>query len=824
MKKLLLILLVLALAFFGLLANDRPAPLPARTESPASAGQAPAPGSSAAPENAGGAEEEREREEGASSLPALLFGDYEDKLRITEMMVKNKAAVPDGAGRFCDWAELENISDKPVLLKGWSLSDRAGQARWSFPDGELAPGERLVVFFNGEEGPGFSVSLDETLYLLSPDGVQRDEALCSGDRADWSLVRQEDGSFRETPWITPGQENGSAGFEAWCESRPLADGLVINEAAVYNARYVPDGMWNACDWVEIKNLSDHSLSLAGCSLSDKSDEARWTFPERELGPGELLVISCHDDEEEGSIGNGLNTGFDLSAAGEQLYLRDPQGQLLDAVALHSIPVGGSMGRMDGRPGFFYFSSSSPKEDNAGGCRRVSERPVTLEPDGVYNEVETVTVELLGAGEIRYTTDGKVPTADSPLYEAPLELSKTTVLRAIVLEEGALPSPAATFSYIINENHSLPVLSLVVNDLGSFNYIYSNGLKHRDLPANLALYDGEHSFNRDCDVSMKGYTSLAELPKKSMGVSFKGRYGGNLECNVFDNGITEFSSLAIRGGQDYTFSVFRNEMFQKLCEEAGDACLTQASKFCILYINGQYYGIYCLKEDFSKQYYASHAGVSVKSVVGNKCPVSLQSEFYNEVLNFIYHNDLSTEENYQYVCDHVDIDSLIDWFLLEGYSANTDIQGNTRMYRSPENGNRWVFCYYDLDWGFYYSRSDFTIIMNQIGNAGNQMPPLVKNLLKNHVFRDKVLYRFAELNRTVLSNEHVLALIDEYEALLEPDMDRDRQRWHLRTADWHARVEGLRSFIKVNNWEQHNVNQLCYFLNVGPMEREQIFGR
>ena len=211
-------------------------------------------------------------------------------------------------------------------------------------------------------------------------------------------------------------------------------------------------------------------------------------------------------------------------------------------------------------------------------------------------------------------------------------------------------------------------------------------------------------------------------------------------------------------------------------------------------------------------------------MGNKCPVGLDSEFYAEVLNFIYHNDLTSEENYQYVCDHVDIDSLIDWFLLESYCANTDIQGNTRMYRSPENGNRWTFCFYDLDWGFWYSGSDFTIIMKQIGNAGNQMPPLIKKLLQNRYFRDKVLYRFAELNRTVLSNEHVLALIDEYQALLEPEIARERQRWNLSTEAWYGRVDELRRFITSNNWEQHNVDQICRFLNVGPMEREQIFGR
>ena len=820
-KKILLLCFILLLTVFGLVANHQldpgapvsvPASRPAAPSSPAKGGS----GKAAAPVAPEG-------QEAAQAPAAPISGDYADKLQISELMAKNKAAVLDGAGGFSDWVELENISGETVSLAGWGLSDQEGMARWSFSEGEIAPGERLVVFFDGDQGPDFSLSGDETLYLLSPDWEIRDTALCSGSRADCSLIRQEDGSFAEIPWISPGLENGSAGYEAWCAQRSSGETLVIYEAIVYNRSFVPPGMSQACDCVEIKNVSASPVSLAGCSLSDKSGEARWAFPEdRSLAPGEILLVCCHDDAE-GSIGGALNTGFDLSASGEQLYLRDASGKLLDWAALHDIPLGGSMGRMDGQPGFFYFAQRSPGENNGEGQRRVTDQPATAEPDGVYNDVESVTVTLRSPGEIHYTTDGTVPTLSSPVYTEPLSLSKTTVVRALAKEEGALPSTVATYSYIVNENHTLPVLSLVVDDMGGFNYIWNSKIKHHEISSNLALYDGEHSFNRACATSMKGYTSL-DLPKRSLGVSFKGRYGGDLECDVFGNGITEYSSLAIRAGQDYTFSVFRNELFQQLALEAGDDCLTQESKYCILYLNGQYYGIYCLKEDFSAQYYASHAGVSKSSVVGNKCPVSLESEFYNEVLNFIYHNDLTTEENYQYVCDHVNIDSLIDWFLLESYCANTDIQGNTRMYRSPENGNQWAFCFYDLDWGFWYSKSDFTIIMNEIGNAGNQMPPLVKNLLKNRYFRDKVLYRFAELNKTVLSNEHVLSLIDQYQEQLEPEMKRERQRWNLKLDQWYVRVDELRDFINNNNWEQHNIDQICKFLNVGPMEREQIFGR
>ena len=769
-KKLLLINFMLLLTAFALLAGRQPSRI-SEVVAPTDEQVATGATTETTQETP---REQTDQETLSSTLPPvpsfLPMADYSGKLQISELMVKNKAAVPDASGGFCDWAELENISGEELQLNGWSLSDREGQARWGFPEQSMEPGERLLVFFNGEEGPDFSLSKGETLYLLSPGAQVQDLALCEADRADCSLIRQPDGSFRETPWISPGFENSAAGYEAWC------DGIA---ADVTGAEFL-GGRLREGDYAALRG---RVVRLAGVA---------------------------HDAHHGGEVE-------------DQLFLRDSAGQLLDYVALHDIPVGGSLGRMEGRRGFFYFAKSSPGAENGDGQRRVTDQPLPAEPDGVYDGVESVTVTLVSPGEIHYTTDGTVPTLNSPVYSEPLVLTETTVIRALAREEDALTSPVATYSYIVNENHTLPVMSLVVDDFEAYRDIWYNKRKHVDVAANLALYDGEHSFNHACDLSMKGYTSL-DLPKKSMGVSFKGRYGGNLECDVFGNGVTEFSSLAVRAGQDYTFSIFRNELFQDLCLEAGNDCLTQSSKYCILYLNGRYFGIYCLKEDFSKQYYASHAGVSKDSVVSAKCPVGLDSEYYHEVLDFVYHNDLTVEENYQYICDHVNIDSLIDWFLLESYCANTDIQGNTKMFRSPENGNRWTYVYYDLDWGFWYAQSDFTIIMREIGNAGNQMPPLIKKLLQNRYFRDKVLYRFAELNKTVLSNEHVLQKIDEYQALLEPEIERERERWYLKADQWYVRVDELRKFITNNDWEMHNINQICRFLNVGELERKQIFGR
>lgn len=810
MKKLLPVIAALLLIVVVLTGRLMP-----RAEEP---GASEAPAAESLPAADGNEPGQQSTERGDSSA------DYDGQLRISELMSKNKAAVPGPNGEFPDWAELENVSGRELSLEGWGLSDREDTVRWRFSAGQkLAPGERLLVFFDGSGGPDFSLSPDETLFLFSPDGAVRDAAFCADGRADCSLIRLDGGGFAETPWISPGHENTAAGYEAWCEEHDTGSGLVINEVVVFNDSVRLSGASEPCDCVEIKNLSSEEISLAGCSLSDKKGEARWTFPDDcTLAPGEILLVCCRS-EEDGVFIRALNTGFGLDAAGEQLYLRGGDGSLLDYAALHDIPRGGSMGRLEGQPGFFYFAECSPGEDNAGGERRISAMPTTAEPDGIFNGTDSVTVTLRASGEIRYTLDGSVPTEESPLYTEPLVLTETAIVRAAALEEGALISPTATFSYIVNENHTLPVLSLVIDDPSMFSTIWFRELRHYELPSNLALYDGEHSFNRACGLSMKGYTSL-ELPKKSLGVSFGGSYGGNLDCDVFGNGVTEFSSLSIRAGEDYALSVFRNELFQRLCLEAGDACLTQASKFCILYVNGSYYGVYCLKEDLTKQYYASHAGVSRDSVSSCKCPVDPKSDFYTEVIDYIYNHDMSDPDNYRTVCERVDIDSLIDWFLLEGYSANRDLTGNARLYRSTENGNRWVCCFYDLDAAFWYPDFCFAIFMKESSGESNLLPPLIRELAKNPDFRERALRRYSELIDGVLSTDHVLALIDEFQAGLEPEMARERSRWVLVGESWYRWVDEMRSFLTDNDWERFSIDRICEFLEVGPEERAEIFGR
>lgn len=760
--------------------------------------------------------------------PTPYISPDADKIKISELMVKNDATLLDSDGEFSDWFELVNTSDSPVSLAGWRVSDSEDKSGWSFPDVTIDAGGYLLVFASSKESTGtelhasFSLSEDETLYLYAPENYLADSAPNVSAKADHSSVRLADGSFEDCIWPTPGYSNDVDGYELFCAAHTATSPLVINEVMVYNDSYnrQPDGEYY--DWVELKNISEEPIMLAEYYLSDDKDNPMlWRLPERYLDPGALLVVHCSGNSDL-STSDTVHSNFSLNSTSERLYLTSAaQQRVTDYVWLHDIFKDWTVGRMDGQSGFFYLSSPSPWSGNRGNAYRyISDQPVSLGEDGVYNDVTGVSVELEGSGRIFYTTDGSRPDESSAEYTEPITLDKTTVIRAINVQDGAAPSRAITLSYIINENHTLPVLSLSTDSPSTFSGIYYGKRKYYEIPANISYFEDGSSFNIDCGLKMKGWTSL-ENPKKSMGVSFRGCYGDDmLDYDIFGSDVTEFSSLSIRAGQDYPLAIIRNELFQELCLEMGDNVPTQNSKYCILYLNGSYYGIYCLKEDFSKQYYASHKGVNKSDVTMLKSPVALSSAVYQEVYQFCRDNDMSLDENYDHICSVLDIDNVVDWFLIEGYTANSDVNGNMRYFKLNDGG-KWQIAFYDLDWTFNYASNCFTNITDS--NREVQVSQLINRLLTNARFREQLLSRYSELVSTTLSNEHVLAKIDELQALLEPEVQRERDQWGSDVDGWHYRLDELRSFITNNDYANYSANKLCSMLGASAEQKMQYFG-
>lgn len=761
----------------------------------------------------------------ALALPgAAAAADDTPTVRISEMMYKNHATLQDADGDFSDWFELENTTNRVVRLKGWSVSD--GKTVWDFPADATIPRGGLCVVFasrkdttvSGELHTSFALGEGETLYLIAPGGTIADRAACDPELpADHVLRRENGGELTESVWATPGYPNTAAGYAAFCESRKTESPLVIYEAAVYNDTFALKGEYY--DWVEIKNVSKESVKLSDYCLSDDRRELeKWSLPNRTLAKGQSILIYC-TGEENPTTGNGLRANFALNASSETLYLtKKGESAAADFVWLHDIPYGYSMGRTDAENGFFYLRRQTPNEPNeTDAYRYISEAPAANREPGVYEAGRTVRVKLAAAGDIYYTTDGSAPTEESTPYTGAITVDKTTVLRAVAVEEGGAPSPALTLDFFIGEEHTLPVLSLVTDSPRRFSEIYEGSVKDRECAGNLSFYAPEGSFSIGCGVEMKGHTSLF-APKKSLGVSFRGCYGAEtLACDIFGEGPAEFSELSIRAGQDYSSTVFRNELMQELCAEL-DTTVTQRSRYCVLYINGEYWGIYCLKDDITRQYYANLTGTAKEDVTMLSSPVPQSAAVYTEALGLWKDTSLTREEAYERFCAAVDMDGFIDWVLLEGYCANVDIKSNLRYLRTGDGP--WQIVFYDLDWAFQTRNNCFFNLIGPEQTA--QIAPTIRWLFGIDDFRERLLTRYADLTETTLSDGHVTEKIDEFRALLAPEMARERARWSGTVGAWEESVDALRANI-ADGYAAASIQRLCELLGADETERQRYFG-
>lgn len=281
--------------------------------------------------------------------------------------------VGDDGGE--EFVELVNVSDEPIALAGWHLGDSYSPRRHLFDEGELAPGEAVVVFDYGAHGdvPGAvnassgRLNLDnagDVARLFDPYGDLHDSVEYGVTRAGVSKNRTADG--RAESGISDHDQVASAsaspglradlspwGVEAPVEpEEPEEPGegeprVIINELMPN-----PAGADLGQEYVELYNAGDAAADLEGYTLGDLADAERHIFGATILAPGEALVIfdrGAHDHIANAHI--SLSGRLSLNNSDDVITLLDDAGVLVDAAAYYSSQEGISLNREeDGQPG------------------------------------------------------------------------------------------------------------------------------------------------------------------------------------------------------------------------------------------------------------------------------------------------------------------------------------------------------------------------------------------------------------------------------------------------------------------------------------------
>ncbi len=725
------------------------------------------------------------------------LGVTQAPIQITELMPANKSCLLDADGDFSDWIELCNVSGETCDLEGFYLSDDSDELlKWQFPSVSLAPGERVVVFCSdkdrrdGELHANFSISsVGETLYLTSPAGLPLWSFSYESALDDQAIVIA-DGVQSLCYTATPGYDNSPEGYEQFLSASDAHGALVINEAVLYNLDYY-EQHHEFYDWVELKNCSDAPLNLADYYLTDSlKDPCQFQLPEITLQPDELYIVFCSGDSSL-TTRHCTHAPFAVSAEGEVLYLFSSDGSLSDRMFIHDTPYGGSYGRLSDGAGFYYFDRPSPEKENSGGYRSIAALPETGVPQGVYNDIDELEVALLGEGQIYYTLDGSVPDRESLLYTEPLVLDQTTIIRAISIVDGKVDSDCASFSYFINEGHTLPVVSLVCEPADMFSPgqggIYANPEYDREIDASVAFFGDEGEFASDCAVTLHGASSRKMWQKKSFKMIFRSRYGGDLNFDVFQTGeITSFHSLLLRGGGISSMHIVRDELGSEVADAVCDSALALDTRYCVLYINGEYFGVYALREAYSEKYVADHTGSNEENVTIARAPVKF-GELY-DLFEYIIHHDMTDPDCYAYASDHLDMESLANWMAMEAYFNNFDIAGNIRYVKGDVPDAKWRLALFDLD----ISMTSVYAGWEQVFHPGYQIGQVTNALRKSPQFRQTVLECASTLYHNGLTDSYMLTVYDEIIAQIDPEMERDCLRWRNSLDLWTWNVQVQRS--------------------------------
>ena len=673
---------------------------------------------------------------------------FDGHVKITELMCSNHGAVADEDGEFFDYCEITNFGDTDIRLNNFSLTDdELSPFKWQFPDIVLKPNECTLVFLSGKTRTGkelhanFKISnAKSNLYLYSGTGAFVDSLSFAGLRDSFALI-YDDADYYESPFISPGFLNTPDGIAAFAAKRDQRVGaLVINEFIYTNNKYIPQNGGNFYPLVELKNNSGSELDLSEYYLSgNKNIKDMYKLPAKKLKPGELIVIVLSGNEKL-SNSTYYHANFNPKGIGDAVYLYKKK-VLSDYVFAANLPDGHSLGRNDREKGFFIISSPT-----FGSANNTGQRDIAISPDaslkaGVFSNTGNLTVSLKAGGSIHYTLDGSVPTASSARYSGPISISRTCILKAVNIENGKMTSPISVNSYIINENHALPVVSISTAP-SDFADMSENFYSNIERPASIEFFEnGKDGFSLNCGLKIFGSASR-QYNKKSFQVKFKNSYGQKqLDYELFDTlDYQIFEELVIRsGGQDQFYSMMRDELITEMASESLGLDV-QAYKQVVLYINGQYWGAYYIREKINKFFIAQKHNIpenSVNLLEADGRIVEGDSKGYKDMIQYVKDHDLSVAEHYDYVADRMDIQNYIDHQIVEIFTADQD-SGNIRYWQSDAYDSKWRWILYDCDLTMDALNFDmFDDLLNPQGHGSNQLfsNTLFRGLMQNSGFRD-----------------------------------------------------------------------------------------
>lgn len=623
----------------------------------------------------------------------------------------------------------------------------------------------------------------------------------------------------------------------------LTSQVVINEYGCGNKSQHADATGAYEDWVELYNPTGSSVNIGGWHLSDqKGQPLKWTIPAGVSIPaGGRRMFYC--SSRDGIFSGQYHTNFKItqSSGTEEICLTNTSGVFIDSLSIKKVRRNHSRGRTtDGASTWSVFETPTPNAANSGGKPEYVPMPVFSLQPGFYSGTQTLTITCSQANtSIYYTTNGAIPTntvsGTNFLYSGPITISTTRPIRARAFDNNNVyaGSFTNTGTFFINEPiNSYPVWSVVSNQLtGTGGFFSGSGNETMVSIEYFGSHNGPRMFQMEGDVKRHGNDSWAYSQK---GFRFYARddygYANKIDYPLFPTTTrTDYDVVIIKAAGSDNFpdggsnppsrcTHNRDAYVQTLSEKFDLNVDVRRFKNAITYINGGYYGIYESREridvDYTEHYYGNgEKWVDMLEYWGGLQIVAGSDTAWNNLFNFIVNNSMTNAANYSYVNQRLDFMSLIDYFVLNTYTVNSDwLNWNTAWWRGRKPGQevKWRYKLWDQDNTFNLGQNytglpttgntaDPCDVQSIPGYANTTNPDeghvrIFNKLMTNPQFEQLYINRYADLINTAFYCPNMLTHWDTMIARLQPEMQRHVTRWGGTVAQWNTAVTYTRNQI------------------------------
>lgn len=382
------------------------------------------------------------------------------------------------------------------------------------------------------------------------------------------------------------------------------------------------------------------------------------------------------------------------------------------------------------------------------------------PSGFYAnefELEITTTSNL---QIRFSLDGKNPTAQSTIFTNPIlvqarnsepnsiseiptnpsttfheyvwktpsvKIPKMRVVKAALFNNDIQISNVFYQEYFIGEpldDIDMPIISIISDSVGLFGYeegIYVPGKDYDDDPdiwqpgnyfnrgddwekiAGLSFYENKNiAFRQNISLRIHGGASRL-MPCKSIRLAAKSSLGNEyMEFPFFENrSWGKYKRVLLRNsGQDFNRSLFADVLNQSLLKNQNVDY--QASRQVVVFINGSYWGIHNLREKYDKYYFKNYHEGDLEAI--DYMEIAMQFiakeggvEDYELMNESLLTLDLADNENYELITQQIDIENFINHHISKVYGGGNDWAGNNeRAWRTQEPEDKWRWIANDYD--------------------------------------------------------------------------------------------------------------------------------